>query len=109
MPNQIRSTFSAPFIEFGYFASDGQVIANNMPDNKRKNTDKFILSDVMSEDEVNKSLERGQSSAEVRNVIVNPFNNDSNVQYSKVLTRNDRSGETVASSLIIKKIETQFN
>ena len=109
LPNQIRSTYSAPFIEFGYFATNSQIITNNTPDNKNNNVDKFVLSDVMSEDETNNNLERGQSSEEVRNVIVNPFTGQEEVKYSKVLTRNDRSGETVASNLVIKKIETQFN
>jgi hypothetical protein len=67
------------------------------------------LSDVTSYEDIKGKLERGQSSEKVRNVIVNPFTDEEEVQYSKVLTRNDRSGETVASNLIIKKIETQFN
>ena len=62
----------------------------------------------MSNDELDKILERGQSSERVQNVIVNPFTKEGDTQYSRVLTRNDRSGETVASNLLIKKIETQF-
>ena len=109
IPNQVRSTFSAPFIEFGYFAVKDQVITdNNEMGDRDRNPNKFILSEIMSADQFNNKLERGQSSEKVRNIIENPFTNQQEVQYSKVLTRNDRSGETVASNLIIKKIETQF-
>lgn len=106
LPNQLRSTFSAPFIEFGYFESKDQVIVDN--ETKNNDVDKFILNDVSTDQDLTKKLERGQSSESIRNVIVNPFTKEEEVQYSKVLTRNDRSGETVASNLIIKKIETQF-
>ena len=120
LPNQIRSTFSAPFVEFGYFDANSQVIIDinekspeseiPLTDNiKDLNSSKFILSDTLTSDDINNKLERGKSSEKVQKVIQNPFTNEKETQYSKVLTRNNRSGETVASSLIIKKIETQFN
>ena len=111
LPNQIRSTFSAPFVEFGYFATKTEINtdSNDIADQRDRDPNKFILSDVSSFEQIKGIPERGQSSEKVRNVIINPFTDEEEVQYSKVLTRNDRSGETVASNLIIKKIETQFN
>lgn len=110
LPNQLRSTFSAPFIEFGYFDVNSQVIAENtQKELNNRDPDKFILSDVSLADDIKGAHERGDSSEKIKNVIVNPFTGEQKTQYSKILTRNDRAGETVASSLIVKKIETQFN
>ena len=53
-------------------------------------------------------LERGQSSEDLETKIINPFTGESETKYSKVITRNKRAGETVASSLIIKKIDRQY-
>ena len=69
---------------------------------------KDILSDLKNETQSREVLNRGESSEEVEQVIVNPFTGESDVLFSKVLTRNKRAGETVASSLIIKKIERQY-
>lgn len=110
LPNQLRSTFSAPFIEFGYFDANNQVIVDNTQKNKNnRDPNKFVLTDVSLSDDINGIPERGDSSELIKNVIVNPFTGEEETQYSKILTRNDRAGETVASSLIVKKIETQFN
>jgi hypothetical protein len=56
----------------------------------------------MKEDE----LKRGQSREVLENKIVNPFTNSTKTEFSKVRLRNQRSGETVASSELIKEIES---
>jgi hypothetical protein len=110
LPNQLRSTFSAPFIEFGYYEINDQVIKSNRQKQLNdRDPNKYILSDVTLADDIKDIPERGDSSEKIKNIIVNPFTGDQKLQYSKILTRNDRAGETVASSLIVKKIETQFN
>ena len=39
----------------------------------------------------------------------NPFTGEKEIEMVKVLTRNQRSGETVASSIIIKDLETTLD
>ena len=69
---------------------------------------KNILSEISSEAESRNELKRGQSSEDLETTIVNPFTGEQTTTYSKVITRNKRAGETVASSLIIKKIDRQY-
>ena len=39
------------------------------------------------------------------NRVVNPFTGDDEVEYLKVLTKNQRQGETVVSARIVTKVE----
>lgn len=105
-PDLVRSSFSAPFIEFGYFDSLGNIV-NKENDNKSQ-VNKFVLNDIQSYNEITNENERGQSSEYVEEIIENPFTGEKEVKYSKVLNRNNRAGETVISNLIVKKIETQY-
>jgi hypothetical protein len=102
IPNQVRSFLSAPVIEFGYNNANKQIVKrSNGVDNKR-DVDSFILSDV-------KPLENNNpDDLGVQTQIVNPFTGDKEVNFSKIITSDQRSGETVVSSLLIKKIETQY-
>jgi len=104
--NHIRSSFSAPNIEFGYNTANSQVVVRENTDDR--NLNKFILNDTENISEINNELERGNSSEELQTEIINPFTGEKEVGFSKILTRNQRSGETVASNLIVKKIETQY-
>lgn len=106
VPNQVRSGFSAPNIEFGYHTSNTQVIKRTQTG--KSNINKFILNDIESKEQILDQLERGQSSEELTTTILNPFTGEEEVGFSKVLTRDQRSGETVASQLLVKKIETQY-
>ena len=51
-------------------------------------------------------LARGQTGTALKQVIENPFTGETKTVYSRVLTRNQRSGETVASSMIVVDLET---
>jgi hypothetical protein len=106
VPNQLRSVFSAPNIEFGYYTSKAQIVKRE--DSSQRDINEFILNDISSEEEIKEMLSRGQSSEELTTTILNPFTGEEEVGFSKVLTRDQRSGETVASQLIVKKIETQY-
>lgn len=106
IPNQVRSTFSAPNINFEYKSIRTQVVVRENPNNR--NMEKFILNDIESEQQKNGELKRGQSSEELANIDINPFTGEKYVAFSKVLDRNSRAGETVLSNLIVKKIETQY-
>ena len=50
---------------------------------------------------------RGDLKSVIEEKIINPFTGEETVQFSKIRHRNQRKGETVGSSLIIKDIETQ--
>ena len=54
------------------------------------------------------SSENSSDDLGVTTTIVNPFTGKKEVNFSKIITSDQRSGETVVSSLIIKKIETQY-
>ncbi len=105
-PDLIRSSFSAPTIDFGYFDANGNIVGK---ESENKDVlDKFILSEVESASEARGEAKRGQSSEFVETTIQNPFTGEDEVSFSKVINRDNRSGETVASNLIVKKIETQY-
>jgi len=102
IPNQVRSFLSAPIVEFGYHDASQQVVKrSNGIDNKR-DVNSFILNDVNTPDENN------HNDLGVQKELINPFTGDGEVNFSKIITSDQRSGETVISSLIIKKIETQY-
>lgn len=108
LPNLIRTYTSAPVIDFGYMESNTNVVINEQLANKKEEDKKNILNDIANETLVRGELERGQSSEDLEETIVNPFTGEKTTTYSKVITRNKRAGETVASSLIIKKIDRQY-
>jgi len=103
MPNQIRSFVSSPMIDFGYYDTSATITkGSNGIDNKRDMND-FILSDIISEEDVGNNDE-----PVIQEEIINPFTGKKTVSYSKILTSDQRSGETVASNLIIKNIDNQY-
>ena len=63
----------------------------------------------MLQDLTNPSEEdrRGDLKSVIEEKIINPFTGEETVQFSKIRHRNQRKGETVGSSLIIKDIENQ--
>jgi len=118
MPSPFRKFYSAPQIEFGYSQSSTQVVNRaespsgesiGLPD-EDTGQNKLILSDVEQDDHDNTGPgTRGRGNVELVNIIQNPFTGEKEVEMVKVLTRNQRSGETVASSIIIKDLETTLD
>lgn len=108
LPNLMRTYTSAPVIDFGYLEANTNVVINEQIDDGIKKDKKNILNDLSNETQVRGDLKRGQSSEDLEETIINPFTGEETTTYSKVLTRNKRAGETVASSLIIKKIDRQY-
>ena len=106
IPSQVRSVFSAPNIEFGYHTSTSQIVKRE--EESQRDINNFILNDISSKEDIKGELFRGQSSEEITQSIINPFTGQQEVGFSKILTRDQRSGETVASQLLVKKIETQY-
>tara|TARA_Y100000592_G_scaffold94480_1_gene159317 strand:+ start:790 stop:2034 length:1245 start_codon:yes stop_codon:yes gene_type:complete len=107
-----RRYLTAPQIEFGIDQISAQAIKTSKStvtgeEIGKDGSKKFILSDVELLDKTgNLPLERGQTGAELKQLIENPFTGEKNVVYSRVKTRNQRRGETVASSLIVVNLET---
>ena len=109
LPSPFRRTFSAPQIDFGIFESSAPVIFDSQNPNSDGDINKFILSDVELLDKAgNASSQRGQSDIKIVQTIVDPFTNKSTQKLVPVLTRNQRKGETVASSRVIVELLREF-
>ena len=107
LPNPFRRYLSAPTIEFGYKQSRTKVISDEKSEVSQNNIDRFILSDVEILNSHGESPpQRGQSSARLLDVIIDPFTGEETKKYVKVLSRNQRAGETVSSSRIVIDLET---
>jgi len=104
MPKLIRKYVSAPQINFTYYEGNAQVI-DYQPESKSDKVKRHALNDLTNSDE--NKLRRGESREKIESVVVNPFTKDTKVGFSRVRLRNQRSGETVISSEIIREIETQ--
>ena len=102
IPNQIRSFVSAPILEFGYNDTSQQIVKRESGIDNKRDINSMILSDI------NASSETDSEDICVAVTIENPFTGNKEVNFSKIITSDQRSGETVVSSLIIKKIETQY-
>ena len=95
-----QNTAPDPFGDFTF----SQNLENNQPERNEDKFKKNVLQDLTNVAESNR---RGVLDAVIEEVIVNPFTNETAVQFSKISHRNQRKGETVGSSLIIKDIENQ--
>ena len=104
IPNLARSYFSAPVIDFGYHEQHGKLVNNNQPDRSKDKFEKNVLQDLTN---VKEEDMRGDISVEIEDKIMSPFTGEETVQFSKIRHRNQRKGETVGSTLIIKDIENQ--
>ena len=102
MPKMLRTYVSAPELSFGVNTGDVESI-NYQPERKQETVKRHALQDLTNIKE--HELIRGESRERIQNTIVNPFSKSTKTEFSKVRTRNQRSGETVASSEIIEEIE----
>lgn len=110
LPVPFRKFYSAPQIEFGYYQVRTQVTSiDGNPENVADNN-KFVLNDVNNFD-VNgeRPAMRGQGSERFVNTVENPFSGEETTQLVKVLTRNQRAGETVTSSRSIINLQTTLD
>jgi len=103
MPKLLRSYISAPEINFGVFEGDAAVI-DYQPERMKDKVKRHALQDLTNLEE--SELRRGESREVLEDKIINPFTNSTKTQFSKVRLRNQRSGETVASSELIEEIES---
>jgi hypothetical protein len=102
MPKMIRSYVSAPELSFGVYLGDVETI-NYQPERKQETVKRHVLEDLTNIKE--HELVRGESREVIQNTIVNPFTKSTKTEFSKIRTRNQRAGETVASAELIEEIE----
>jgi len=109
-PSPFRRFYSAPQIEFGYSQVSTQVITKDDSPDKVINVNKFVLSGVenLNVDGETPSM-RGQGNERLKETIQDPFTGKEDTRYVRVLTRHQRSGETVASSRIVVDLQTTLD
>lgn len=99
LPSPFRRFLSAPQIEFGVDQVSTQVFSTGGRGPPQNDVDKFILSDVeVLNARGEQPTQRGRRGIK----LLDPFSG----KFVKVLTRNQRAGETVASSRIIVSLGT---
>jgi hypothetical protein len=109
-PSPFRKFYSAPQIEFGYIEANTQVIIKTENPEGVAEQNKFILSDVKNMDATGAEPEmRGQGSERLLEKIIDPFSGAEKGRYVKVLTRDQRTGETVASARITVDLQTTLD
>jgi hypothetical protein len=105
-----RKFYSAPQIEFGYVQTSTQVTVVDDSPGTVVNYDKFVLSDVENLNVHGETPgQRGQGSERLLETIVDPFSGKKTNRYVRILTRNQRAGETVASSRITVDLQTTLD
>tara|TARA_Y100000592_G_scaffold83592_2_gene133564 strand:- start:2497 stop:3708 length:1212 start_codon:yes stop_codon:yes gene_type:complete len=102
-----RKFVSAPDLAFEIFTANAPIVQHpsGLPD-PTGDIDKFILSDVNNINSAGDIVENERMSylkAQAR--VRNPFTDEDEIQFLKVLTQNQRQGETVVSARIVTKIE----
>ncbi len=102
-----RKFVSAPDINFGVFTANAPIV--NHPEglpNPTGDIDKFILNDVNEIDAAGNIIDDERFSyLKAKTAVKNPFTGDDEVEYLKILTTNQRKGETVVSARIVTKID----
>lgn len=109
-PSPIRKFYSAPQVEFGYIQSSTQVVKQDQSPDGNADLNNFILSDVENVD-INGETQgmRGQGSERLVDTVIDPFTGEKVTRLVRVITRDQRSGETVASSRVTVKLETTLD
>ena len=101
-----RKYVSAPDLNFEVFTSNSEIVV--YPDNEPNPTgdgDKFMLSEVEQINTAGNLVESDRYRyLKAKHHVINPFTQEGETEYLKVLTRNQRQGETVLSSRIVTKI-----
>ena len=106
IPNQIRSYYSAPNIDFGYNTADSKVVINNQVTKGSEVVNKNILTDLKNIKDI--KGRKGETTEDIELFVENPFTGKREVEFSKVLSSNKRKGESVISKLLTKEIDRQF-
>ena len=107
LPSPFRKFLSAPQIEFITSQVSAPIIKTVESPDGDGDIDRFILSDVELLTSTGKvPLARGQDGAQIVDIVQDPFTGKEKKRLLRVLTRNQRSGESVISSRIVVDLET---
>ncbi len=105
--NPFRKFLSAPKIEFGIHGIKQSLIEEAGPNIRTHDINKFILSETDDFDKRGDSnVRRGNYKYRVKETIEDPFTGKKEKKFARVISRDQRSGETVAIGRIITDIET---
>jgi len=102
-----RKFVSAPDIAFDVFTANAPIVQrpSGLPD-PTGDVDKFILSDVADINTAGDIVENPRHEyLKARTLMRNVLTDEVEIEYLKVLTRNQRKGETVISARIVNKID----
>lgn len=104
--NPFRSFLSAPQISFQIVAGGPPIPNNAASPGGSGDIDKFTLRDVDLLDKRGDHIDDERTTTErVPQIVHDPFGDNSRTRYVRVLSRNQRKGETVMSSRILDVID----
>jgi len=108
LPSPFRRYYSAPTFEFGVKQVSTEIYRESPDIPPNNDLRKFILNDVeVLNAKGERDLQRGQDSSRFLVEVQDPFDdNKKNKVLMRVLTTNQRAGETVLSARIIKDLDT---
>ncbi len=105
-PSPFRKFLSAPDVSFEMFQVNAPLVGEerNKPP-VSGDVDDFILQDIEDIGRDGNVVDSDRRTVEkVRNIIKNPVTGENEVEILKVLSRNERKGESVVKARIIKKL-----
>lgn len=107
LPTPFRRFISAPQIEFNLLQTSGDLTRELGQTSDENNIDKFILSEVEDVDSRgSQSLRRGETGVGITETVEDPFSTGTKKRFLKVLTRDQRSGESTISTRSVIDLET---
>jgi hypothetical protein len=105
-----RSFETAPSVVFEMKEITADLIEKRGPDIRSGDINKFTLNNLEELDKRgDKVLNRDTIDLDVIEYVINPFTGEEEKKLSKVLSKNSRTGETVASIRTIKELENINN
>jgi len=106
LPTQTRSFISAPFIDFTYNQVNSPVKVDYQPETNKETVTRHVLSDIANINEL--TVQRGEANEEIERFVNNPFANEGESEFLRIKNTNSRTGESIVSSRVVKKIDSQF-
>jgi len=105
-PNQLRSFYSAPTIDFSYLESKSPKTTDYQPETNKEEVQRHVLTDVTNVN--NLKIQRGETSESTEVFVKNPFSSEGETEFLKIKNSNYRTGESIVSSKIVKEIDRQY-
>ena len=105
-PNQLRSFYSAPIIDFSYIGSNSPKTTDYQPETNKEKIQRHVLTDVTNVN--NLKIQRGETSESTEVFVKNPFSSEGETEFLKIKNSNSRTGESIVSSKIVKEIDRQY-